>query len=104
MRCTWLIQLQAYLGDKLDLAGSDEAEKYWIHSLALTVLDLNNEVHDTHHPISSQKYYEDQKEEALLKAKDFREARIPKFFGFFERVLKGNTAGKGKYLVGNKLR
>jgi len=46
----------------------------------------------------------DQKEESLRKAKDFRENRIPKYFSYFERVLKGNEAvGKGKYLVGDKL-
>jgi glutathione S-transferase len=49
-------------------------------------------------------YYEEQKDEALRKAKDFREARIPKFLGFFERVLKGNEElGQGKYLVGGRL-
>ncbi|KAF2688799.1 glutathione S-transferase [Lentithecium fluviatile CBS 122367] len=93
----------AYLGDKLGLAGEDEIEKQWILSHMLTALDLNNEAHDTHHPIASQLYYEDQKEEALKKAKDFRESRIPKFFGFFERVLKGNEEGQGKFLVGSKL-
>ncbi|KAF2243339.1 glutathione S-transferase [Trematosphaeria pertusa] len=94
----------AYLGDQLGLAGDDEAEKHWVLSHTLTALDLNNEAHDTHHPIASQLYYEDQKEEALKKAKDFREARIPKFFGYFERVLKGNEEkGQGKYLVGDKL-
>ncbi|KAF2711223.1 glutathione S-transferase protein-like protein [Pleomassaria siparia CBS 279.74] len=93
----------AYLGDKLGLAGEDEAEKHWILSHALTVLDLNNEVHDTHHPIAVGKYYEDQKEEALKKATDVRENRIPKFLGYFERILKGNEQGKGKYLVGGKL-
>jgi glutathione S-transferase len=49
-------------------------------------------------------YYEDQKPESLRKATDFREARIPKFLGYFERVLKGNKEGQGKYLVGDKLR
>ena len=40
----------------------------------------------------------------MKKAKDFRESRIPKFLGFFERVLKTNEAkGEGKYLVGSKL-
>jgi glutathione S-transferase len=72
-------------------------------SHTLTVLDLNNEVHDTHHPVASAKYYEDQKDEALKKAADVREARIPKFLGFFERVLKGNEKGQGKFLVGGKL-
>ncbi|KAF1844553.1 glutathione S-transferase protein-like protein [Cucurbitaria berberidis CBS 394.84] len=94
----------SYLGDKIGLAGDGEAEKAWILSHTLTALDLNNEAHDTHHPIASSKYYEDQKEESLKKAKDFRESRIPKFLGFFERVLKGNQEqGNGKYLVGSKL-
>jgi glutathione S-transferase len=94
----------SYLGDKLGLAGDDEGEKAWILSHTLTALDLNNEAHDTHHPIASADYYEAQKDEALKKAKNFREVRIPKFLGFFERVLKGNEEeGKGKYLVGGKL-
>ncbi|KAF3036687.1 hypothetical protein E8E12_004844 [Didymella heteroderae] len=94
----------SYLGPKLSLAGSNEAEAQWILSHTLTALDLNNEAHDTHHPIAVSKYYEEQKEESLKKAQDFREARIPKFLGFFERVLKGNEEkGQGKYLVGDKL-
>ena len=94
----------SYLGDKLGLAGEDEVEKHWILSHTLTALDLNNEAHDTHHPVAVAKYYEDQKEEALKKATDFRENRLPKFFSFFERVLKGNDEnGQGKYLVGSKL-
>ncbi|KAF2118680.1 glutathione S-transferase protein-like protein [Lophiotrema nucula] len=94
----------SYLGGRLGLAGADEVEAHWILSHALTALDLNNEVHDTHHPTAIAKYYEDQKEEALKKAEDFRDVRLPKFLGFFERVLKGNEEeGKGKYLVGGKL-
>jgi glutathione S-transferase len=93
----------AYLGDKLGLAGADEAEKAWVLSHALTALDWNNEAHDTHHPIASAEYYEAQKEEALKKARNFREVRVPKFCGFFERVLKGNAEGGGKWLVGQKL-
>ncbi|KAH6642373.1 hypothetical protein C7974DRAFT_100539 [Boeremia exigua] len=94
----------SYLGPKLDLAGANTAEQHWILSYALTALDLNNEAHDTHHPVATGKYYEDQKEESLKKAADFREARIPKFLDFFERALKGNEGkGMGKYLVGEKL-
>lgn len=92
-----------YLGEKLGLAGEDEPEKYWANQVALTALDLNNEVHDTHHPIAVAKYYEEQKEEALKKASDVRETRIPKFLSYFERTLKGNADGKGKYLVGKGL-
>ncbi|KAF2744460.1 glutathione S-transferase [Sporormia fimetaria CBS 119925] len=95
----------SYLGGKLGVAGDgSDAEKHWVLSHALTALDLSNEAHDTHHPVAVMQYYEDQKEEALKKSKDFRESRITKFFGFFERVLKGNEEkGKGKYLVGDKL-
>lgn len=74
--------------------------------MALTALDLNNEVHDTHHPLAVGKYYEEQKEAALEKAKDVRENRLPKFFSYFERNLKfneSNGGGKGRFLVGNRL-
>lgn len=50
------------------------------------------------------KYYEDQQDAALEKAKDVRENRIPKFLSYFERTLQWNAdAGKHKYLVGSKL-
>ncbi|EUC40760.1 hypothetical protein COCMIDRAFT_9410 [Bipolaris oryzae ATCC 44560] len=94
----------SYLGDRLGLAGEDEVDKMTALSHTLTALDLNNETHDTHHPVAVAQYYEDQKDEALKKATDFRENRIPKFFSFFERVLKANEAqGEGKFLVGSKL-
>lgn len=70
----------------------------------LTALDCNNEAHDTHHPIAVSDYYEAQKEESLKKAKVFREHRIPKFLGYFERLLTGNKdQGGGRYLVWDKL-
>jgi glutathione S-transferase len=93
-----------YLGPLLGLAGEDEIDKYYVNELALTALDLSNETHDTHHPIAVMAYYEEQKEEALKKSEEFRDKRVPKFFGYFERVLKGNEEqGKGRYLVGSKL-
>jgi glutathione S-transferase len=93
-----------YLGPKIGLAPEDdEVAKLQINQLTLTALDLSNEAHDTHHPVGVMLHYEDQKGESLRKAKDFRENRIPKFFNFFERVLKGNKEGNGKYLVGEKL-
>jgi glutathione S-transferase len=96
-----------YLGRRLGLVPEDdEAGKYHVYQLALTALDLNNEVHDTHHPLAVAKYYEEQKEAALEKARDVRENRFPKFFSYFERSLKFNEAnggGKGRYLVGDRL-
>ncbi|KAK3723430.1 hypothetical protein LTR37_001682 [Vermiconidia calcicola] len=95
----------SYLGDRTGMAG-DEQEKYWVAQLALTALDLANEVHDSHHPIAVAKYYEEQKEESKGKSKDIRENRFPKFFSYFQRTLQGNKERggvEGKYMVGKQL-
>ncbi len=67
------------------------------HQLQLTLADLIDEVHDTHHPIAGSLYYEDQKPEAARRAAAFTGERLPKFLGYFERVLE--RAGGG-HLVG----
>lgn len=96
-----------YLGPRVGLqpsATDDEPAHYTIAGLVLTALDLSNETHDAHHPVGISLYYEDQKPESLRKATEFRKLRIPKYLGYFERVLKGNEAkGKGKFLVGDAL-
>ncbi|PNS20093.1 hypothetical protein CAC42_5543 [Sphaceloma murrayae] len=93
-----------YLGSKLGLIGSADHHLYYANQLTLTALDLANETHDTHHPIAVMKYYEEQKDAALIRSADFRETRMPKFFSYFERNLKSNESeGRGKYLVSSKL-
>jgi len=95
-----------YLAPKLGLAGpeGDENAIYHINQLALTALDgLSNEAHDTHHPISLRAYYEHQKEEAKKKSKDYIDSRIPKFLGYFERVLQGEASKGGEWLYGGQL-
>ncbi|KAK0333477.1 hypothetical protein LTR02_005403 [Friedmanniomyces endolithicus] len=97
-----------YLGEKLEVLapGGGEAGRYHVQQVVLTALDLNNEVHDTHHPVAVGKYYEEQREEALKKAQDVRETRIPKYLSYFDRVRQHNErdgGGKGMYLVGSKL-
>lgn len=82
-----------YLGPRLGLVPDDEAGRLWVHQLQLTIADLLTEMHDTHHPIGVGLYYEDQKEEAMRRAADFRVARLPKFLGYFEAVLAANPAG-----------
>jgi len=47
-----------YIGPKLGLAGTEEQDLYYINQLTLTALDMNNEAHDTHHPLAVMKYYE----------------------------------------------
>jgi glutathione S-transferase len=91
-----------YLGPRLGLVPEAEADRLWAHQLQLTLADLVVEAHDTHHPIAKSLYYEDQKPEALRRSADFRKLRLPKFLGYFERVLKANPAG-GAFLVGKSL-
>ncbi|RMY20488.1 hypothetical protein D0866_12527 [Hortaea werneckii] len=95
-----------YLGEKLGMVPENEASKFHVQQIALTALDLSNEVHDSHHPIAVMLYYEDQKDAALKKATDVRESRIPKFLSYFSRTLQHNKkagGGQGKYLVGDSL-
>jgi glutathione S-transferase len=88
-----------YLGPRLDLVPKSEPSRLWAHQLQLTIADWVSEVHDTHHPIAGSLYYEDQKAEAKRRAADFTAARMPKYFGYFEQILKRNGGGK-KYLLG----
>ncbi|KAL8727558.1 MAG: hypothetical protein Q9166_005964 [cf. Caloplaca sp. 2 TL-2023] len=94
-----------YLGPKLGLLPEgNENAVYHINQLALTALDgLCNEAHDTHHPIAVGDYYEAQKDVAISRAKDYRENRLPKFLGCFERALKSESSKGGEYLYGGQL-
>lgn len=42
-------------GEEDDEEEEREKKKFWIQQLMMTALDLNNEVHDTHHPIAGKK-------------------------------------------------
>ncbi|KAH7395515.1 glutathione S-transferase domain-containing protein [Cadophora sp. MPI-SDFR-AT-0126] len=96
-----------YLGPKLGLvptAEEDEGGVYHVNQLALTALDgLSNEPHDVHHPVATGLYYEDQKVEAKRKADDYLANRLPKFLGYFERVLGGEASKGGEWLYGGRL-
>jgi glutathione S-transferase len=89
-----------YLGPRLNLSPRDETGRLWAHQLQLTVTDLVAEIHDTHHPISSSLYYEQQRPVAKRNAEYFWRDRAPKFLGYFERVLQNSG---GKYLIGGRL-
>jgi len=91
-----------FLGPRHGLVPDDESLRLWAHQLQLTIADLVTEAHDTHHPIASGLYYEDQKAEARRRAKDFTKTRLPKFLDYFERVLGQNPEG-GKHMVGKTL-
>ena len=91
-----------FLGPRHSLAPSGQRGRLWIHELQLTIADLVAEVHDTHHPVAVSLYYEDQKKEARRKAADFLKNRMPKYLGYFEKILASNARGN-RYFLGPKL-
>lgn len=91
-----------FLGGRLALAPRDAAGRLWTHQLQLTMTDFVAEIHDTHHPLGSSLYYEQQKPAARRRAEEFRANRLPKFLGYFERVHERNPAG-GPWLVGPRI-
>jgi glutathione S-transferase len=90
-----------FLGPRLGLAPRAEADRLWAHGLQLTIIDFLDEAHDTHHPIASSLYYEDQKPAAKRRAADFIRNRIPKYLGYFEDVLARNRPSR--YMAGGRL-
>ena len=89
-----------YLGARLRLAPTDEAGRLWLHQLQLTISDLVVEIHDTHHPVTTYLYYEEQRPAAKRRTADFWRYRIPKMLGYFERLL---AKSRGPYLLGRRL-
>jgi glutathione S-transferase len=89
-----------YLGPRLGLAPRDEAGALWVHQLQLTITDLVVEIHDTHHPVSGWLFFEEQRPAAKRRSADFWRYRVPKYLGYFERVL---AKSGGPYLLGRRL-
>lgn len=84
-----------FLGGRLNLAPRDTARKLWTHQLQLTLADFVVEIHDTHHPLGGGLYYEQQQAAAKRRSKEFLLHRLPKFLGYFERVLQRNPGQPG---------
>jgi len=91
-----------FLGGRLGLAPADEAGRLWTHQLQLTILDLYLEIFHTHHPLSDGYAYEEQRAAARRRTRYFLAARLPKFLGYFERVLQLNRAHR-PWMVGGRL-
>jgi glutathione S-transferase len=88
-----------YLGPRLKLAPRDEASRLWLHQLQLTVTDFVKEIHDTHHPLGGELYYEDAKPEAKRFTENFLKSRVPKYLGYFEDVLEKSG---GPFILGRR--
>ena len=75
-----------YLGPRHGLAPASEAGRLFAHQLQLTVTDLVQEVHDTHHPISTELYYEQQRRAAKQRSEVFLKAHPE--YGWSRGLLK----------------
>lgn len=92
----------AFVGPRLGLAPAAEPGRVWAHQLQLTIMDMVTEAHDTHHPIAGTLYYHEQKPQARLRAAHFRETRMPKYLGYFEKLLADKSAGRA-WMVGGAM-
>ena len=88
-----------YLGGRIGLAPTDEDGRLWTHQIQLTITDIVKEAYNSHHPIDEDKWFHEQKDAAIARAAVFRRDRLPKFLGWFERILTANPAG-AEHLVG----
>ena len=91
-----------YLGQRHGLAPRDAPAMLWTHQLQLTIADFVAEIHDTHHPLGSSLYYDQQKIAAQRRAHEFVAYRLPKFLRYFERVIERNSQS-GRWMVGRRL-
>jgi glutathione S-transferase len=89
-----------YLGARHGLAPKAEAGRLWVHQLQLTIADFVLEIHDTHHPLGPSLYYEDQRAPARKRTAEFWKERVPKYLGYFERLLASSAGG---YLSGRRI-
>jgi len=91
-----------FLGPRLGLAPRDASGRLWANQLQLTIADFIVEIHDTHHPIGGGLYYEEQKPEAKRRSREFLALRLPKFLGYFERVIERNP-DSDRWMAGKQL-
>lgn len=88
-----------WLAPRLGLVPNDEMARITANQLQLSIMDLVAETHDTHHPVASSLYYEDQQAEAKKKAEIFVGRRMPQLLGYFEDVLQRNEESQGRFMV-----
>lgn len=100
LRLAQMPNICAWLAARHGLVADDENARAEAMQLQLTIADLIDEVHATHHPLGSSLYYEDQEPEALRNATQFVQWRLPKFLRYFESVVQANDVG---FLLGDSL-
>lgn len=82
-----------YLGQQHDRLPNVPGALFVANQLLATLADIVAEAHDTHHPLGKHLYYADQQEAAVENARGFTQKRMPKWFGYLDRVLAANGTG-----------
>ncbi|MGE5303686.1 MAG: glutathione S-transferase [Alphaproteobacteria bacterium] len=90
-----------FLAPRHNLVPKSAASRLWAHQLQLTIADWLYETGQTHHPIANALYYEEQAAEAKKRAAHFTATRMPKFLGYFEKILKRDSKG-AEFIFGKK--
>ena len=89
----------AFLAPRHGLVPASTASQTYAMQLQQTITDVVAEAHDTHHPISVEQYYDQQRVAARKRAAAFRSERMPKYLGYFEQVLE---RGDGRHAIGRR--
>ncbi|WP_199099841.1 glutathione S-transferase [Dyella sp. ASV21] len=89
----------AFLAPRHGLVPASAASQCYALQLQLTISDIVAEVHDTHHPVSGELYYAQQRAEARKRAAAFRTQRMPKYLGYFEQIVASND---GRHALGRR--
>jgi len=79
--------ISLYIGRKHQLIPSKTYDETRVLQLLLTVMDVVNEVHDTHHPVSVALTYEEQAVVAKVRASSFLDGRLASWLDYFSSTL-----------------
>ena len=82
----------------------EETGRLWVNQLQLTIADLVDEAHDTHHPSPAGSTTRTRRRRPRPRAEHFRKERMPKYLGYFERILKGGGESGAGLAAGADLR
>jgi glutathione S-transferase len=89
----------AVLSDLNGFGAGELSRDLQLIQLQLDISDVVQEVHSVHHPLATGKYYEEQKEAALVRAEEFRAERMVKWLNHFEHAL---SVGSGPFTLGSR--
>lgn len=87
-----------FLAERHGLAPDSEPGRLAARQLMLTLLDVVDEAHDTHHPLTSALAYEEQEEAAAVAGRAFAGERLPGWLDYLERIASKSD----HWLIGDR--